>query len=203
MNGDIRIRTCPTCGNEFSYPKGTGRDKKHCSRQCRQKFKIMLRNKRMETLPFCSIPGCKNKAQRVKYGLCETHYYRLRRTGTTDVIPPKRRYMTREGYVKILSHGHVLADKAGHVYEHRKVLFDDIGPGKHSCFWCGVVLDWDCGIVDHLNDKKSDNRLENLVFTCNNCNRARGALIPFLRRMKSISFPVFITSCNTHIGVSQ
>jgi len=64
-----------------------------------------------------------------------------------------------------------------------------------SCYWCGLSLDWPIAVVDHLNEDKADNRLENLVISCNNCNRARGALIPFIRRMKSTSLPAFLNCC--------
>lgn len=38
---------------------------------------------------LCGIEGCQ-RAHFAK-GLCNTHYYRLRRTGTTDLIPPRAR----------------------------------------------------------------------------------------------------------------
>ena len=42
----------------------------------------------------CSVPLCSKHANRVSSGLCETHYYRLRRTGTLALrarpTPPER-----------------------------------------------------------------------------------------------------------------
>ena len=72
-------------------------------------------------------------------------------------------------------HGHPLA-RNGVVQEHRKVLYDAIGIGPHSCYWsCGREdLIWSGGDginVDHLNGIKDDNRLENLVVSCRRCNR--------------------------------
>lgn len=70
---------------------------------------------------------------------------------------------------------HPLANDEGMVAEHRKVLYDRIGPGPHPCHWgCGRELDWggQGGIqADHLNGIKDDNRPENLVQSCQSCNR--------------------------------
>jgi hypothetical protein len=60
------------------------------------------------------------------------------------------------------------------------VLYDAIGPGPHACHWrCGRTdLDWG-GIrgthVDHVNGDPSDNQRENLVPSCQSCNKSRAA----------------------------
>lgn len=91
----------------------------------------------------------------------------------------------RDGY-RVLTglQGHPLAHRArgfrgrGEVLEHRKVLYDAIGPGPHLCHWgCGKTLEWGglTGIiVDHLDDNKLNNSAENLVPSCNHCNMYRG-----------------------------
>ena len=79
--------------------------------------------------------------------------------------------------------GHPLARRTrgfrgrGEVMEHRKVLYDAIGPGPHLCHWgCGKSLGWGgIGgiIVDHLDDDRLNNSPENLVPSCNHCNMYR------------------------------
>lgn len=88
-------------------------------------------------------------------------------------------YVNQDGY-RILTgqQGHLLADRSGGLCEHRKVLYDEIGPGPHECYWgCGRVLSWGgkSGInVDHLDDDKLNNDPDNLVPSCGPCNRQRG-----------------------------
>jgi hypothetical protein len=81
------------------------------------------------------------------------------------------------GYRKLGGeHTHPLA-RWGELSEHRKVLYDTIGPGPHPCHWgCGRELDWGgiSGIiVDHVNGDTLDNGPENLVPSCTSCNMQR------------------------------
>jgi 5-methylcytosine-specific restriction endonuclease McrA len=55
-----------------------------------------------------------------------------------------------------------------------------------------VDLEWKTAVVDHLDEQKANNTPSNLVVSCNDCNRARGSLLPFLRRMRTEAFPVFV-----------
>ena len=102
------------------------------------------------------------------------------------------RYETSAGYVKVLRPGHPLADKQGHVYEHRLVAYDRLAGAMPACFWCGASLKWAETVVDHLNENKADNAPPNLVCSCNDCNRARGALVPFVRRMRADAIETFV-----------
>ena len=91
------------------------------------------------------------------------------------------RTLTKEGYVMLTGSTHPLS-RRGSVLEHRKVLYDAIGPGPHECHWnslsgCGKTqLVWSMvdrvnGLhVDHLNNIQDDNRPENLVPSCLGCN---------------------------------
>ncbi|MGP1677875.1 MAG: HNH endonuclease [Burkholderiales bacterium] len=182
---------CKQCHTLFSYLHTTGTPKLHCSSDCRKRYQIGNRPALLALKAKCSVPGCGNKATRVSSGMCETHYYRMRRTGSTDKARPKYRYENR-GYLKVLIPAHELAGKDGCVPEHRLVMHAAHKGRCQPCFWCGVPLTWDDAVIDHLNEIKGDNAIGNLVTSCNNCNRARGAMLPFLRGMRPDALPVFI-----------
>lgn len=90
-------------------------------------------------------------------------------------------YLNRAGYCYLTGQQeHPLAIR-GAVAEHRKVLYDKIGPGPHPCHWCRKMLYWgghDGICVDHLDDDKSNNDPENLVPSCSPCNSLRGGVVP-------------------------
>ncbi len=176
----IRTRQCETCNAEFSYAISRGTDRKHCSPKCRRLSRIKRRESRKITGPFCTS-GCGRHAERRGAGLCDTCYCRLRRTGTITERVRKYGGLSAHGY-RLRFGRHPLARK-NMVYEHRAVLFDAIGIGPHPCHWCRATLSWDEICVDHLNEDKLDNRILNLVVSCNNCNRARGSMIPFIARL--------------------
>lgn len=123
----------------------------------------------------CAADGCDRLATRKAAGLCEKHFSRMRRTGTLmDPPAPTLRYYTSDGYIRIIDRGHPLAGKLGYLLEHRKVFYDARGPGPFLCHWCDVEVTWRTLHIDHLNDVKDDNRLDNLVASCHICNPMRG-----------------------------
>ena len=87
------------------------------------------------------------------------------------------RVVDTDGYILLTGqYEHPLASEGGGLAEHRKVLYDKIGPGTHPCHWCDVELEWGGheGInTDHVNWDKQDNRPENLVPSCRVCNGSR------------------------------
>jgi len=71
-------------------------------------------------------------------------------------------------------YGHPIASKTGVVQEHRKILYDAIGPGVHPCHWCGKDLTWQVSLhVDHKDGDKTNNDRLNLVPSCQPCNTRR------------------------------
>lgn len=54
-------------------------------------------------------------------------------------------------------------------------------------------MSWAQAAVDHLNEQKNDNRHENLVVSCKDCNMARGSILPFLARMRPEVVSVFVS----------
>ena len=195
----VKTRICVECGSSFSYEIKRGRSRRLCGdRRCYNARKLRQRLERRARYPRCKTEGCDKPAERIGAGLCEACYGRLRRTGSTAKRSPRYRYATRAGYVKLLIPGHPLADSDGLVMEHRKVMYDMLGPGPQTCFWCGVTLEWPKAVVDHLNEDKQDNRPENLVVACNNCNRARGAMLPFIERLRPEAVEVLVATIKSH-----
>lgn len=190
--------TCQNCGKSFAYSYVTGRRTEFCSDVCRKEQRHKLATTDRARCPQCSVDGCGSPATRRGTGLCEMHYYRVRRTGLVNRNPVVGRYVTGAGYIKILSQDHPLAEKGGHVYEHRAVAYASHGGICPDCHWCGTKLDWPAAVVDHLNESKADNEASNLVVTCNNCNRARGALLPLVTRLRPDVLDQFLGLVREH-----
>jgi 5-methylcytosine-specific restriction endonuclease McrA len=96
-----------------------------------------------------------------------------------------------------------MADGHGHAFEHRVVVYDRNGGIAGSCFWCGVALVWSTLVVDHLNEVKADNRPENLVVSCNDCNRARGAMTPFLQGLRKEAVEVLVSLVREQANIRE
>ncbi len=194
----IRTKVCPVCGKDFSYVVGKGNDRKYCSNHCYKEGHKILAKDRYESLPKCKVDGCNNRANRVGHGMCEACYYRQRRIGTTERKAYKFKYITGAGYIKLYRPDHPLSDSNGNVYEHRMVMYEAAGNGEQKCIWCGKIIGWDKLVIDHLNENKQDNSIENLVISCNDCNRARGAVLPFIERLSDESLALFIKQATSH-----
>lgn len=124
----------------------------------------------------CSVSGCTRP--RSARGWCATHYERWRRNGDLLLhlgLPAGTRRLDKSGYFRIKSPGHPLAWRGlDWVHEHRAVLYNEIGPGPHSCHWCGVSVDWRTDlVVDHLDGARLRNEPANLVPSCGPCNLHR------------------------------
>lgn len=127
----------------------------------------------------CGVAGCAKPPRSGKAELCKMHYHRWYRHGDVDVVATGQRTGLGRRYRNMHRPGHPLAGRNGHVYEHRYVLFELIGYGPHLCHWCNAPVTWSpkgtpsCLQVDHLSDDGADNRPENLVPSCRDCNATR------------------------------
>jgi hypothetical protein len=130
----------------------------------------------------CVLEGCEKPSRNPKSSaLCKMHYHRQYRHGSTEMQANQSGISVSLGrrYRRVSAVGHPMVDASGSGYEHRIVLYDEIGPGPHACFWCGTEVDWlpkgdpQCLQVDHLNDDGADNRPENLAPSCGRCNSTR------------------------------
>lgn len=137
----------------------------------------------------CKVDGCGETVRSRWATLCNTHYFRGRRTGTTDDRKRAGPSPTSHGYLAEHMKAHPASSKSGLLYEHRKVFYENFGPDGHNCKWCGVPVVWGGGgkgklHVDHLNGMKTDNQPVNLVPSCHRCNVNRGLFMSWLAEHK-------------------
>lgn len=171
-------RTCEQCGNEFQCDPSSERFL--CSIDCRR----ARRHPTPKARTMCGVAGCLNEAV-YSSGLCNGCYCRLRRTGSLNRRVPTYRKKQTTGYIVVKAIGHPLARQSGLLFEHRKVLYDQIGDGPHKCYWCDGEVQWSNAgkskrgslVPDHLDGNKSNNSADNLVAACNTCNALRGLFV--------------------------
>lgn len=123
----------------------------------------------------CRVDGCDRKATYKSDRLCQKHYFRVRRYGTTDTTRSghrKERVITPNGYVRVSDDNHPLAS-SGYVFEHRKVAYDDRNGIAKCCEMCGRKVTWSTCHVDHIDEDRQNNESCNLRVCCNACNTRR------------------------------
>lgn len=124
----------------------------------------------------CKIEGCDRDAHYKAAELCQRHYFRQRRTGTTDQAvrkPAKPFYMHKTGYVLVRAVGHPLAMKNGNIFEHRKVVYERYGEDLPPCEICGAASSWATSHIDHKDRDRANNAPDNLRPLCPGCNTWR------------------------------
>ena len=195
---------CQECNDRFWVKPSRATIAKYCCDECRQigAARTRVGKKYVGRInPSCE-PGCTCKRhdpkkieenvaiRRILGGYihpddctCGVHTEKIlyaRRGKRTNEIPAIGYYLSK-GYIVLTGQQeHPLGDKNGHLTKHRKVLFDAIGPGDHECHWCGKLVNWDTEDynlklhVDHLDEDKLNNNLDNLVPSCFVCNIKRG-----------------------------
>lgn len=155
-------------------------------------------------LPLCAVHKCGNVVVSRNNPHCDKHFGRLRRGA--DMYNDRvigQRYTTAAGYVVNTNSSHPLSGRDKRVYEHRQKAYDAHGGQCPSCFWCGKSLSWDTSVVDHLDENKSNNNPDNLVVACNVCNRARGAMLPFIARVMNNRIDVLFAQIRLYRAAVQ
>lgn len=126
----------------------------------------------------CKVDGCGREAHYKAAQLCQMHYFRVWRYGTTDTVKrgkARPRQETPQGYQWVYDPTHPLKHQSsGYVAEHRAVLYAALGDGPLACELCGVALTWESCRVDHIDCDVRNNARSNLRPTCNTCNTQRG-----------------------------
>lgn len=138
----------------------------------------------------CKIEGCENEVRYKSACLCQKHYFRLRRTGTTDLTrkPAKPRIEDERGYQFLHAPTHPLV-APGQIYvaEHRIVLYEAIGPGPMCCELCGRGMTWKTCQADHIDENPKNNDRGNLRPLCRACNVWRSMPPAHLCRKNAIA----------------
>ena len=81
------------------------------------------------------------------------------------------RWTDEKGYLLYTDNDHPMASPRGTVLEHRAVLYDSIGPGQQHCVDCNAVIEWGSTlIVNHIDENRLNNSIENLEPMCHLCN---------------------------------
>lgn len=136
---------------------------------------------------ICSAKDCHREAIYKTKQLCQKHYFRLWRFGTTELSKPEygrdgNKFSHSNGYVLVRDKNHPLSNSAGIVYEHRAVAYAKYGEDLPPCEFCGKPSDWHSRSthIDHIDSNRKNNSRENLRVLCNRCNTRRGTHVLFI-----------------------
>lgn len=166
--------TCAGCGTSMTHPTGRGKARKYCGSECQGRADAA--RKAAKACAPCCVDRCTNAATRVGAVMCETHYYRARRNGTTEFIggATPGNLQHSGGYLLQPAKNHPRALGKYRAYEHRVVFYDAHGEGPFECHCCGKKVTWQDMHVDHLDDDPTNNVTANLSAACAVCNQQRG-----------------------------
>ena len=178
--GGRTLCTFPECG-KVNFGHG------FCSGHYWQKFTAGRELQPIRNNVGCSFTGC-GRPHKGK-GLCRAHLDQQRRGIVLREIRPwgTGPHKTVHGYAVIsVSSDHPLGFAGNQAYEHRVVLYEQIGAGTHHCYWqlpgCAEWVTWELTwpkdgehslIVDHLDRERKNNDPTNLVPSCSTCNVKR------------------------------
>lgn len=126
----------------------------------------------------CRVDGCGNEAMYKAKQLCQKHYFREMRNGTTERLSRKRKdkCLDGQGYVMLYKPNHPLATKNGLIREHRYVAYEKYKREEIKCEICNKSLTWESLHVDHIDENKENNNASNLRILCRACNVMRASV---------------------------
>lgn len=80
----LRTKVCVHCTRSFSYTPSRGSDRKYCTPGCRKDRQRADVRSAWASRPRCVVNDCTRPTRSASAEACETHYYRMRRTGSYD-----------------------------------------------------------------------------------------------------------------------
>ena len=128
----------------------------------------------MKDYNICTIEDCEKTIRYKKRQLCQMHYFRYMRNGQYD-LSDRSRHKRKDGYILITDRDHRLSSKNGMVFEHRAIAYQKYGNDLPPCEFCGKQSSWSSRNthIDHIDNKRDNNKPENLRVLCNSCNVGR------------------------------
>src|SRR6266566_3656876 len=73
-----KTKECPSCRRSFTFVIGIGSYRLLCGdKACKRDWLKRKYATRLSTAPDCAAPGCKKKAARPSFGMCEACYSRF------------------------------------------------------------------------------------------------------------------------------
>lgn len=120
----------------------------------------------------CTAPGCEKRARTPGSRWCEMHYMRMYSHGCLEGAARSAKSGVHEksnGYLEEMNQLHPMAVR-GKIYVHRRVFYDNNGPGPYRCHWCSKWVKWKKLKVDHRDGVVKNNDPSNLLPSCHTCN---------------------------------
>lgn len=140
----------------------------------------------------CKVEGCDSEARYKADQLCQKHYHRQWRYGTTDAVKrvkARERIEDKRGYQYIYAPDHPLTARGQwYIGEHRAILYAALGSGPMQCAICGCALTWATCQADHIDENPRNNNRDNLRPTCRPCNTRRGRKPEYMYSEHKVTF---------------